>query len=219
MRWFPVWPLAALLSLLLPAATPVPTLVERAIQRLHQGQPEVASKVVTHVDVFDGKGAFLGSLETVAALASWTKDGKPVRKEIASHQQGSPGFTMSLSLHLEDSPAEALDGFDTWSEAGPADLQGQSVRCFRGTSVSGKETTVALAYLDPQTGAPLQVDYEMPVHSTFGTRQVKATVRFGPGAGGAWVPRSATLDQAGRVMFWTRHLVVVSTYQDWVPRP
>ncbi|HEX9080679.1 MAG TPA: hypothetical protein VF768_00300 [Holophagaceae bacterium] len=219
MRWSTLWLLAALLSLPLPAATPVPALVERAIQRLHQGKPEVASKVVTHVDVYDGKAAYLGSLETVDVLVAWGKDGKPVRKEIASHQQGSPGFTMSLSLHLEDSPAEALDGFDTWGDAGPADLQGQSVRCFRGTSVSGKDTTTALAYLDPQTGAPLRVDYEMPVHSTFGTRQVKATVCFGPGGGGAWVPQSATLDQAGRVMFWSRHLVVVSTYQDWMPRP
>jgi hypothetical protein len=219
MRWFTLWPLAALCSLSLSAAAPAPVLVERAIQLLHQGKPEVASKVVTHVDVYDGKGAFLGSLETVDALASWGKDGKPVRKEVSSHQQGSPGFTMNLSLHLEDSPAEALDGFDTWEDAGPTELQGKAVRRFRGTAISGKDTTVAVAYLDPQTGAPLQVDYEMPMHSTFGTRQVKATVRFSPGGGGAWVPRSATLDQAGRVMFWSRHLVVVTTYQAWVPRP
>jgi hypothetical protein len=175
--------------------------------------------VVTHVDVYNGKETYLGSLETVDALVAWGKDGKPVRKQVSSRQQGSPGFTMSLSLHLEDQPAQALDGFDTWTDLGAGVLQGHPVARFRGTATSGHETTVALAYLDPQTGTPLEVDYDMPMHSLFGTRQVKASVTFGAGPAGTWVPEKATINQAGSYLFWHRRLVVTSTYQDWAPRP
>ncbi len=190
----------------------------QAIKKVQASRSLVASKVTTHLDVYDGKDSFQGSLETVHALSGWKQD-KPLRKSISEVAKGSPGFTMTLNLGIEDKPGEALDGYDTWVSKGLSRLGAKPVTLFEAAGMSGSAPSKALVYVDPDSALPLRVDYTLPIHSNFGTRIVNATVLFGATKNGAWVPQTAIIDQSGKFMFWSRHLIIKKTYEDWAPRP
>jgi len=124
---------------------------------------------------------------------------------------------MELNLHLEDSPADILDGYDSWTSKGLARYEGEPVMLWEGVSAA-EAANRALVYIDPETGRPGQADLFMPIRSSFGTRSVAVTVNFGPGPQRTWVPVTAVIDQSGRFMFWKRHLVITKWFQDWVDR-
>jgi hypothetical protein len=211
--------IGTLIGLQAQATTPVLPIWEMARQKVQTAKPLAASRVTTHLDVYDGKENFLGSIETVEEISSWNKDGSPIRVTVSNKTLGSPGFTMELNLHFEDQPGEALDGFDTWTSKGDSRVGDTLVQLYDAVDKSQKEQSKALAYIDPKTALPLQVDYLVPIHSNFGTRMINATLIFGPTRDGIWVPKTATINQAGKFMFWRRHLVIKKIYENWIKRP
>lgn len=190
---------------------------QRAIGWLKKSERLVASKVVTQLTVRDGSDVFLGSIESVDVSTFTGKDSATTWVNVSKKTVGTPGFTMELDLHLEDAPSGILDGYATWTDRGVASFAGRPAGRWEGVAEPAENGT-ALAYLDPETAKPSQVDLVFPLHSNLGTRQVSVTVIFGPGPGDAWVPVSAVIDQSGRFMFWRRHLIITKIFQDWAER-
>ncbi len=201
------------------AAADISPLLARALEQMRPAKPLVAGKVITRLDVYDGKDTFLGAMDTVDAIDALRKDAPPTRRTISSRTQGSPGFTMDLSLHFEDHPGEVLDGYDTWTPKGNSYYNGAPVELYEGVAESKGENSKVLVFVDLLNALPIKAEFLIPIHSTFGNRSISATVLFGATKDGIWVPRTATIDQAGRVMFWRRHLIIRKTYEDWVKRP
>lgn len=187
-----------------------------AIRQVKKSQNLAASKVVTQITVRDGADIFLGSVESVDVVSA-PNSNPPTWVNVSKKSTGSPGITMELNLHLEDDPGSILDGYAMWADQGMTRLDGRPVALWEGVA-DPAEAGHALAYIDPDTARPVQVDLVLPIHSNFGTRLVSVTVNFGFGPGDAWVPVSAVIDQAGRFMFWKRHLIITKSFQDWAER-
>jgi hypothetical protein len=166
--------------------------------------------------VRDGDDVFLGSVESVDVVSAPDKT-VLTWVNVSKKSVGSPGITMELNLHLEDDSGSILDGYATWTDQGSASVAGRPVALWEGVA-NPAEAGHALAYLDPETARPLQVDLVMPIHSSLGTRLVSVTVIFGPAPNDAWVPVSAVIDQSGRFLFWKRHLIITKSFQDWAAR-
>jgi len=215
---------AAVLAVLsVPAAAPAADrgsvgqpLWQRAIREVQKSQGLLAAKVVTHITVRDGDDVFLGSIGSVDVLVAPDKI-PPTRVNVSKKSVGSPGITMELNLHLEDSPGSILEGYATWNNKGVTELSGGAVVLWEGVA-SPEAAGRALAYLDPDTARPQRVDLALPIHSNLGTRLVSVTIDFGPGPGDTWVPVGAVIDQSGRFMFWKRHLIITKTFQEWTER-
>jgi hypothetical protein len=202
------------------AADPLPEpepLWQQAIREIKRGQTLVASKVVTQITVRDGDDVFLGSIESVDVV-SGTKRGRPVWVNVSKKTTGSPGFTMELNLHIEDDPGGVLDGYDIWTPQGLTHFGGEPAILWAGVSAKDAASR-ALVTVDPETGRPGQAELHLPIRSNLGTRTISVTVNFGPGPDGTWVPLGAVIDQAGRFMFWKRHVIITKSFQDWVERP
>ena len=187
-----------------------------AIANVKKSESLTASRVVTQITALDGKETFLGSIESVDVV-NWSQK-SAVWVNVSKKTTGSPGFTMELNLHFEDAPGSILDDYDNWTAKGEAPIDGESTAVWEGAK-AGKETNTALVYIDPRTALPKRVDFNLPIHSNFGTRSVQVTVIFGSDPKGAWVPIKAVIDQAGRFMFWKRHLIITKLFQDWTERP
>jgi hypothetical protein len=193
---------------------------QRAIREVKKSQGLIAAKVVTHIAVRDGDDVFLGSIESVDVLATPDKI-PPTWVNVSKKSMGSPGFTMELNLHIEDDPGSILDGYATWTNQGAAEWAGRSVVRWEGVALSADAfgaRASALAYIEPDTARPRQVDLVLPIRSNLGTRLVSVTVIFGAGPRGSWVPVSAVIDQSGRFMFWKRHLIITKSFQEWTER-
>lgn len=183
---------------------------------IKSAQALTAARVVTQITVFDGDEELLGTIESVEAL-SWSQ-GRPVWQNISKKSTGRPGFTMELALNIEKDPAGLLDGYSGWQPKTETRMEGKLFSVWEAHR-PGDETDSARVFVDPRTTRPSRAEFTMPIHSNLGTRQVKLTVIFGPGPKDTWVPIQATIDQAGRLMFWKRHLVITKTFHEWVEHP
>ena len=189
---------------------------QAALAGIKSAQALTAARVITQVTVFDGDEVLLGTIESVEAV-SWTQ-GRPVWQNISKKSTGRPGFTMELALNIEKDPGDLLDGYGEWRPQAETRLEGDLYSVWE-SHRPGDETDSARIYVDPRTARPKRADLTIPIHSNLGTRQVKLTVLFGPGPKATWVPEQATIDQAGRFMFWKRHLIITKTYHVWVEQP
>ncbi len=189
-----------------------------AIRQVKKSSNLTASKVVTQITVRDGADVFLGSVESVDVVSVPEKDAL-TWVNVSKKSIGSPGITMELNLRLRRTSPGNIPRWLLrigWTKAMTLVAAGRPVGAVAGRRHGGPRGSAghALAYLDPDTARPLQVDLVLPIHSNFGTRLVSVTVSFGSGPDDASVPVNAVIDQSGRFMFWKRHLIITKSFQE-----
>lgn len=205
------------LKAVLPAQSPTDELWRKTVKQVQSTKPLVASMILTKVEVYDGEGAYLGTLERSDRLEAWNGKDKPKRRQTASTTKGSPGFTMEISLGIENKPADALEGLDYFNSLGNAQLNGATVAVFEASGHSGKDLIQAKVFVDPASQRPVKIDYRIPIRSSMGNRTVQASVWYRPDRDGNWLPHRLLIDQTGRYLFWKRRIIVEKSFEDWSP--
>ncbi len=103
---------------------------------------------------------------------------------------------------------------------GEAVLNGQKavLYSFRQDSASGKASVEGRAWLDEETGTPLQVQASPDPLPRFVNRMT-TTVRFEVTADGRWQPKSSILEGEGGFLFYHRLVESDVVFSDFGPRP
>lgn len=190
---------------------------QRAQSALDASKALVADEVGTGMEMIDGEGKSLGTMNIVEKISEW-KDGEPVRTIVSND---NPQYTdvarTRFKISVPNHPEEALRNGTGPQRIGTEIVDGKSCVVFRVDGNSGKKTFRSKIWVDEASGLPLKA-----VHDFSGipmTKSLSESITFGRGRDGAWVPESLVVDATVHMLFQSLRVVSKYQFRTWVLRP
>lgn len=191
----------------------------RARERVLHIPPMVASEVTSHIDIVDGDGHPLETVDVVRRLSGW-KDGDPVRTVVSQRSTRQTGLSeLAFEVGIADHPDRTLFDSTMVQRLETVQQEGRRVGVFSLKGKRGKLAFTGKAWIDEASGFPLRVDYTLDTTSIPFTKTLSYSVLFGAPVESLCLPRQVSLDTSMWVLFQHIRISVQQRFEQWAPRP
>jgi hypothetical protein len=180
----------------------------------------VASDVSAHIEIFDGDGKNIDTVNKKTQLTGW-KNGEPIRTVTSlTETQKSPLGDAKLDFGLADHPDKDFSEILTANRVEETSLDSKSCFLFQ---VSGKKKNkvpfTGKVWIEKSSGLPLKAEYVYDPSSIPMTKSMNYSVEYGRGNGGVWLPKIVSINVLMSMMFVKVRMVIQQNLDVWIPRP
>lgn len=189
----------------------------KARQALGEAKNLVADTVVTDMEMIDGDGKSMGTMNIEEKISGWA-NGEPVRTIVAnSNPENASVAKARFKVTVDNHPEQGLRDGTTFERIDSVLCDGKPCGVFAMTGTSGKASFKSTIWIDESTGRPLKV-----VHDIEGipmTKSLQQTITYGISKDGDWVPASAVVDSTVGILFQKMRVISKYRFLSWVKRP